>query len=105
MSNADLRRLDREIRATTKKLEAVRRGELWPLNGRERRVMLRAAASGTYRVARGRSTGRAEERIESTGSAAEMRLTAELSALHAERQRIVTETARAKAKRKSSGWF
>lgn len=53
MSNADLRRLDREIRTTSKKLEAVRRGELWPLNGRERRAMLRAAASGTYRTARG----------------------------------------------------
>ncbi|WP_103545133.1 hypothetical protein [Streptomyces sp. SM1] len=105
MSNADLRRLDREIRATTKKLEAVRRGELWPLNGRERRAMARAVTGGAYRVVRGRSTGRAEERIESTESAAETRLTAELSALHGERQRIVTETARTKAAKKSSGWW
>ncbi|WP_103545993.1 hypothetical protein [Streptomyces sp. SM1] len=105
MSNADLRRLDREIRVTTKKLEAVRRGELWPLNGRERRAMARAVTGGAYRVVRGRSTGRAEERIESTESAAETRLTAELSALHGERQRIVTETARTKAAKKSSGWW
>ncbi|WP_103545995.1 hypothetical protein [Streptomyces sp. SM1] len=105
MSNADLRRLDREIRVTTKKLEAVRRGELWPLNGRERRAMARAVTGGAYRTLRGRSTGRAEERIDSTGSAAEMRLTAELSALHGERQRIVTETARTKAAKKSSGWW
>ncbi|MFZ4178173.1 hypothetical protein ACOZCI_28455 [Streptomyces griseoincarnatus] len=105
MSNADLRRLDREIRHTSKKLEAVRRGELWPLSGRERRAMARAAASGTYRLARGRSTGRAEQQIESTTSAAEMRLTAELNALHGERQRLITEDARAKAAKKSSGWW
>ncbi|WP_240139937.1 hypothetical protein [Streptomyces sp. MUM 178J] len=105
MSNADIRRLDREIQATTKKLEAVRRGELWPLNGRERRAMARAVTTGAYRTLRGRSTGRAEQQIESTGSAAEMRLTAELSALHGERQRLITETARAKAAKKSSGWW
>ncbi|MCP8707630.1 hypothetical protein [Streptomyces sp. AC04842] len=105
MSNADLRRLDREIRTTSKKLEAVRRGELWPLNGRERRAMLRAAASGTYRIAKGRSTGRAETQMESTSSAAEMRLAAELNALHGERQRLITEAARAKAAEKSSGWW
>ncbi|WP_103544422.1 hypothetical protein, partial [Streptomyces sp. SM1] len=77
----------------------------WPLNGRERRAMARAVTGGAYRVVRGRSTGRAEERIESTESAAETRLTAELSALHGERQRIVTETARTKAAKKSSGWW
>ncbi|MER6403174.1 hypothetical protein ABT269_06560 [Streptomyces viridosporus] len=105
MSNADLRRLDREIRATTKKLEAVRRGELWPLNGRERRAMARAVTTGAYRTLRGRTTGRAEQRIESTGSAAEMRLTAELNALHGERQRLITEASRAKAAKRSSGWW
>ncbi|MFE2277238.1 hypothetical protein ACFXAE_08220 [Streptomyces sp. NPDC059454] len=105
MSSADLRRLDREIRHTTKKLEAVRRGELWPLNGRERRAMTRAVAGGAYRTMRGRSTGRAEQQIESTGSAAEMRLSAELSALHGERQRLITEAAREKAAKKSSGWW
>ncbi|MGA5559972.1 hypothetical protein ACPCUV_02115 [Streptomyces platensis] len=105
MGNSDLRRLDREIQATTKKLEAVQRGESWPMNGRERRAMARALASGSYRAARGRSTGRAEEQIDSTGSAAEMRLNAELTALHGERQRLVTEAARAKAQKKSSGWF
>jgi hypothetical protein len=101
VSNADLRRLDREIQTTAKKLEAVRRGEWWPLNGSERRAM----AGGGYRVARGRSAGRAEERMDATGNAAEMRLNAELTALHAERQRLITEAARAKAARKSKGWW
>lgn len=105
MGNADLRRLDREIRATEKKLEAVRRGEWWPLNGRERRAMARALVGGSYQITRGRNAGRAEERMDSTGSAAEMRLNAELMALHGERQRLITEAARAKAAKKSSGWW
>lgn len=105
MSNADLRRLDREIRAIQKKLEAVRRGEWWPLTGRERRAMARALAGGAYRTVRGRSTGRAEQQMDATGSAAETRLNAELTALYGERQRLVTEAARAKAARKSKGWW
>lgn len=105
MGNSDLRRLDREIRATEKKLEAVRRGEWWPLNGRERRAMARALAVGGYKAARGRSAGREERRMDVTGNAAEIRLNAELTALHAERQRLMTESARAKAAKKSSGWW
>lgn len=105
MGNSDLRRLDREIRATTKKLEAVRRGEWWPLTSRERLAMTRAMASGARSVHRGRSTTGAENRMDSIGSGAEMRLNAELTALHGERQRLITEAARDKAKKKSSGWF
>ncbi|MDX3841796.1 hypothetical protein [Streptomyces europaeiscabiei] len=105
MGNSEMRRLDREIDKTVKKLEAVRRGEWWPLNSRERRAMAGALVGGAYRVSRGRSAGRAEQRMDSSGSAAEMRLNAELAALHGERQRLITEAARAKAAKKSSGWF
>ncbi|MGV9557645.1 hypothetical protein [Streptomyces sp. NPDC003522] len=105
MGNSEIRRLDREIEKTTKKLEAVRRGEWWPLNGSERRAMARALAGGAYQITRGRSAGRAEQRMDTTGTAAEMRLNAELTALHGERQRLITEAARAKAAKKSSGWW
>ncbi|MFB7242678.1 hypothetical protein ACFCYX_09445 [Streptomyces populi] len=105
MSKPDTRRLDRAIRETNRKLDAVRRGELWPLTGSERRAMLAALAGGSYRVMRGRSTGRAENRIESVSASAETRLIAEITALQTERQRIVTEAARAKAAKKSSGWW
>ncbi|MCL6667328.1 hypothetical protein [Streptomyces panaciradicis] len=105
MGNADIRRLDREIEKTRKKLDAVRRGEWWPLNGSERRAMARSLAVGAYQITRGRSAGRAEQRMDSTGNAAEMRLNAELTALHGERQRLITEAARAKAAKKSSGWW
>lgn len=100
MGNADIRRLDKEIEKTARKLEAVKRGEWWPLNGSERRAMARALTSGAYRTARGRSTGRAEQRMDTTGNTAELRLNAELTALYGERQRLITEAARAKAARK-----
>jgi hypothetical protein len=67
--------------------------------------MARSLAGGAYRVARGRSAARAEEQMDTLGSAAEMRLNAELTALHGERQRLITEAARAKAAKKSSRWF
>ncbi|MBB1247039.1 hypothetical protein GL263_26340 [Streptomyces durbertensis] len=105
MSSSEMRRLDREIRKATQKLEAVRRGEWWPLNGRERRAMTRALAGGSYRAARGRDLGGAEEQVDTTASAAETRLTAELNALYGERQRLITEQARTKAAKKKSGWW
>ncbi|MFE0950033.1 hypothetical protein [Streptomyces mutabilis] len=105
MRNADIRRLDRAIQAAEKKLEAVRRGEWWPLTGSERRAMARALAVGGYKVARGRSAGREEKRMDVTGNSAEIRLNAELTALHAERQRLMTEAARSKAAKRSSGWW
>ncbi|MFE7036368.1 hypothetical protein ACFU9Y_39350 [Streptomyces sp. NPDC057621] len=105
MGNSELRRLEREIEKTSKKLEAVQRGEWWPLNSRERRAIAGALVGGSYQVARGRSTGRADQRLETAGTAAQMRLTAELTALHGERQRLITEAARAKAAKKKSGWF
>ncbi|MGI5436463.1 hypothetical protein ACQEV4_02995 [Streptomyces shenzhenensis] len=105
MGKPDTRRLDRAIRETTRKLEAVRNREMWPLDGRERRTVLTAAVSGTYRITRGRSAGSAEQRIDAAWSAAETRLTAEITALQIERQQIVTENAKAKAAKKSSGWW
>ncbi|MEU6217214.1 hypothetical protein ABZ845_06760 [Streptomyces sp. NPDC047022] len=105
MGKPDTRRLDREIRLTTRKLEAVRRGEMWPLTSSERRAAVGALAGGSYRSLRGKSTSRAENRLEALSSSVETRLIAELTALQAERQRIVTEAAQAKAAKKSSGWW
>ncbi|MFF3376206.1 hypothetical protein ACFYXF_25035 [Streptomyces sp. NPDC002680] len=105
MSKSEIRRLDREIHKATVKLAAVKRGESWPLNGAERRALARAIAGGSYQVVRGRSAARAEKQMDTTSANAEMRLTAELTALHSEKQRLVTEAAREKAAKKRSGWF
>ncbi|WP_217545415.1 hypothetical protein [Streptomyces sp. GbtcB6] len=105
MGKPDTRRVDREISKTQKKLEAVQRGEWWPLTGKERRDMFRAMAGGARSIHQGHSTSGAETRMDSIGSSVESRLNAELTALHGERQRIITEYAQAKAKTKSSGWW
>lgn len=105
MGKPDTRRLDRAIQETTRKLEAVRRGEMWPLTGSERRAVLAALAGGSYRVVRGKSTGRAERKLETVSVSVETRLIAEITALQTERQRIVNEAAAAKAAKKSSGWW
>ncbi|MEU5631492.1 hypothetical protein ACH47C_11135 [Streptomyces rishiriensis] len=105
MGKPDTRSIDREITKTTSKLEAVRRGEMWPLNSSERRAVLGALAGGSYRVLRGRDATREENRLESVSEQAVTRLTAEVTALHIERQRIVREYAAAKAAKKASGWW
>ncbi|AZM77208.1 hypothetical protein D1J63_21335 [Streptomyces sp. KPB2] len=105
MGKPDTRRLDREIHKANRKLAAVRQRELWPLDSRERRAIMGAAARGGYRLHRGESTGRAEQAMDTAWQAAETRLTTEITALQTERQRIVTEAAKGKAARKSSGWW
>ncbi|MEV5310536.1 hypothetical protein [Streptomyces sp. NPDC052610] len=105
MGKPDTRKLDREIRATERKLEAVRERELWPLTGQERRAILRGVVGGSYRIARHRSTGRAESRIDTAWQSAENRIVTELAALRMERHRIVREAAADKAARKSSRWW
>ncbi|MEU6481446.1 hypothetical protein ABZ858_32155 [Streptomyces sp. NPDC047017] len=105
MGKPDTRRLDRAIREATRKLDAVRERELWPLDGRERRAILAAMAGGSVSVVRGRGTDRADRRLESAWTGAETRLIAEITALQSERQRVVTEAAAAKSAKKSSGWW
>jgi hypothetical protein len=106
MGKPNTRRLDREIAHTARKLEAVQNEELWPLNGAERRKVAAALVGGSYRVARGKSAGRAERALENAWNAVQIRLTAELTALQGERQRIVTEAAKGKAAKKgASRWW
>ncbi|MFF8402175.1 hypothetical protein ACF06P_11160 [Streptomyces sp. NPDC015684] len=105
MAKPDTRRLDREIQQTTSKLTAVQKREMWPLTGRERRAVLAALAGGSYKVVRGNSPARAERKLETAWGSAETRLSAEISALQIERQRIVHEAATAKAAKRCSGWW
>ncbi|KOV63302.1 hypothetical protein [Streptomyces sp. MMG1121] len=105
MAKPDTRRLDREIQQTTRKLKAVQDREMWPLTGRERRAVLAAMASGSYRVVRGNSPARAERKLTTAWGSAETRLSTEIHALQTARQRIVNEAATVKAAKKSSGWW
>ncbi|MFF8524187.1 hypothetical protein ACF05X_18930 [Streptomyces werraensis] len=105
MGKPDTRRLDREIQQATRKLEAVRNRELWPLDGRERRAMVGAVVSGTRSLRKGNGTARADRQMDTAWQSAETRLITEIAALKAERQRIVTEAAQAKAAKKSTSWW
>ena len=105
MSKSEIRRLDRAIQKVQNKLEAVQRGEWWPLTTRERVAMTRALASGARSVHKGRSTGGAENRMDSIDSSITARLNAELTALNGEKLRLITEAARAKAAKRASGWW
>ncbi|MFH9671247.1 hypothetical protein ACH4L5_03005 [Streptomyces sp. NPDC017405] len=105
MGKPDTRRLDREIQQTERKLKAVRERELWPLDGRERRAILRAVAGGAYSLHRGNGTARADRRMDTMWESAEARLNAEIEALKTERQRVVNEAAAVKASKKSTGWW
>ncbi|MGP4086129.1 hypothetical protein [Streptomyces sp. KR55] len=105
MAKPNTRRLDREILQTTRKLEAAQKGEMWPLTGPEKRAVVRALAGGSYKVVRGKSTGRADRKLETLWASVQTRLKSELKALQKERQRVVNEAASAKAAKKSSGWW
>ncbi|MFF0016102.1 hypothetical protein [Streptomyces sp. NPDC005374] len=105
MSRPNTRHLDREIALTERKLEAVRNEELWPLTGSERRQVLGALASGSYRTLRSKSTGRAERTLDRVRESVLNRLNAELAAFQKERGRLVAEAATAKAVKKSSSWW
>ncbi|MEU6677681.1 hypothetical protein [Streptomyces sp. NPDC046925] len=105
MGKPDTRRLDREIQAAQRKLTAVQNREMWPLEGRERRAVASAIVSTSVKVVRHKSPERAKAKADTAWGAAETRLNAEILALQVERQRIVNENAKAKAAKKSSGWF
>ncbi|WP_409236716.1 hypothetical protein [Streptomyces sp. PA5.6] len=108
MGKPDTRHLDRQIRETTRKLDAARQRQMWPLNGRERRAILAAATSGSAKVLRHKSTTRAEEQAATAWESAATRLQAEITALETERQNVVNAAAAekaAKTAKKSSGWW
>lgn len=108
MGKPDTNSIDRSIRVTRRKLEAAARRDLWALNGSERRSVLAAAASGSAKVVRHKSTNRVEEKVTATWEAAKTRLEAEIGALQVERDEAVKRAAAEKAAKKtqkSSGWW
>lgn len=107
VSNSNIRRLERAIQQAERKLEAARKGEMWPLTGSEKRQVVTALAGGSYKVVRGKSTARADSKLKRLETSVEGRLSAELSALQREHDKAVNKAAADKAAKKSSGfsWF
>lgn len=105
MSSSNVRRLDRMIQDAERKLGAVERRELWPLTGSERTTLVTSVGTGTYKAARGKSTGAAERRIETVWSTAAARLRAEIAAATREKDKAVADAAGTRVARKSKGWW
>lgn len=106
MGKPNTRRLDREIALAERKVAAAGNGEHWPLTGSERRRILTALAGGSYKVARGKSTARADRKLDALTSEILTRLNGELAALRATKQKILKEAAEATvAKKLSGGWL
>ncbi|MFF4484702.1 hypothetical protein ACFY1A_48245 [Streptomyces sp. NPDC001520] len=101
---ANTRKLDREIAAIQQKLAAVGKRELWPLKGSERRAIVRAAAAGAAKVARGKSPARADRALENAWADAATRLQVELKIVTNAREQVITEAAAAQQARGNRRW-
>jgi len=105
MATPNVRRLDRAIQDVTRKLDAARNGEMWPLTASEKRQVMAALAGGSYKIMRGKSPAKADRALSTVQAAVESRLTAELSALQTERRAAVNKAAADKAAKKAKGWW
>ncbi|MGW6569983.1 hypothetical protein [Streptomyces sp. NPDC054975] len=90
----------------SKRLTAVRNGELWPLTASEQARVILHIGRGAVKVVRGRSTTKAEAAADRIFKAAEERIAAEDAAAEAARTKKIREKAEAKvAKRAESKWW
>lgn len=106
MAKPNTRQHDRVIRTTEAQLQAVRNGEVSGLNGSEQARFFVHIGRGVAKVARHKSTSKADRAIDRIFKGAEERLNAELAAAKAARQAVLNEAAAAKvAKKTESRWF
>ncbi|MHC0431486.1 hypothetical protein ACX6XY_15010 [Streptomyces sp. O3] len=101
MSRANTRRIEKQIDKAREQLEGVRRQDLGALTSREQRRILAACARGGSQVVRGRSTRRADRRIDRLWEHAADRIEQEIGELEAERRRMRSE---ARTKPRKSWW-
>lgn len=105
VTNSNIRRLERAVAQAENKLAAAKNGEMWPLTGSEKRQVITALAGGSYKVVRGKSTAKADRKIERLTKSIEGRLSAELTALQTEHQKAVGKAAADKAAKKSTSFW
>ncbi|WP_433860105.1 hypothetical protein [Streptomyces kronopolitis] len=106
MAKPNTRQLDRLIRETESRLQRVRNGEVSALSGGEQARFAVHVSRGVAKVARHKSTSKADRAIDRVFRDAEERLSAELSAAKSARQAVITEHAAATvAKKTESRWW
>ncbi|MFI7009882.1 hypothetical protein [Streptomyces sp. NPDC050145] len=99
MARPNTRKIDHKISDARDRLAAVQNRELTPLTGREKRKALSAMAAGSTQVVRGRSTSRADRRIDRVWDEAADRILTEIAELESERRSIVREAGDKKSAR------
>ncbi|MEV6683293.1 hypothetical protein AB0N09_41565 [Streptomyces erythrochromogenes] len=106
MSKSEIRRLDRVIDAATRKLQGVEKRETWALSGRDQAAMAKHVAVIVAKGVRGqRPAPRAERGIELIWENANAQLRAEIAAAQTAKAEIHHQAAKAKAAKKSGGWW
>ncbi|WP_329449425.1 hypothetical protein OG906_43510 (plasmid) [Streptomyces sp. NBC_01426] len=106
MDKSEIRRLDRLIDTATRKLAGVEGRESWALSGRDQATLGRHVASIVYNGVRGqRPTPKADRGIELIWQNANAQLRAEIAAAQTAKAELLHQAAKAKAEKKSSGWW
>ncbi|MGW8768694.1 hypothetical protein ACWGN5_40215 [Streptomyces sp. NPDC055815] len=102
---ANTRKYDQAIRTAEAKLQAVQRRESWALPARDQASLARHSAAVFTKALKLKSSSRAEAAIKAIWENAAQELQAEITAMETEKARVVAEAAKAKAERKSQGWW
>lgn len=102
---ANTRQYDRIIRDTSRKLQAVRRGETWPLTASERARYAGYVGVAFAKATRLKESPMAERGMDRVFEDAIARLQAELQAAEMGKAAVIAEEAKAKVAKKASGWW
>ncbi|MFF6984235.1 hypothetical protein ACFZAV_42735 [Streptomyces sp. NPDC008343] len=95
-----------QVDTARRKLEAVRKGEIWPLTAGEKARLFAHIGRGAAKVVRGKSTNKADAAADRVLADAEERLKAEYDVLESDRKSKIREKAKAKVeKRSGSSWW
>jgi hypothetical protein len=106
MAKANTRQIDRIIRDSESRLRRVRDGEITALSGGEQARLALHIGRGVAKVARGKSTSRADRAQDQVFADAEERIGAELQAAQQARAQIVSRhAADTVAKRAERRWL
>ncbi|MFE0654455.1 hypothetical protein ACFVZH_38590 [Streptomyces sp. NPDC059534] len=102
---ANTRKLDQAIRTAQAKLKAVQSRESWALSARDQAALARHSAVVFGKALKLKDSPRAEKAIDTIWANAAQTLQAEINATETEKARVIGEAAKAKAERKSQGWW
>jgi hypothetical protein len=94
-----------KVDVARRKLEAVRKGEVWTLTAGEKARLFANIGRGAAKVVRGKSTAAADSAADRVFADAEERIKAEYDVLESERKAAIREKAQKKVGKGSGSGF